>query len=74
MPQYDVIIIGGGCVGCSTAKHLAQYRNLDVALIEKEYLLTSHQSGRNSGVLHPGFNYESGSTKARFATEGTTRL
>jgi L-2-hydroxyglutarate oxidase len=74
MSHYDVIIIGGGCVGCSTAKHLAQHRNLDVALVEKEYHLASHQSDRNSGVLHPGFNYEPGSTKARFATEGTTRF
>lgn len=74
MSHYDVIIIGGGCVGCSTAKHLAQHRNLDVALVEKEYHLASHQSGRNSGVLHPGFNYEPGSTKARFATEGTARF
>lgn len=74
MPAYDVVIVGGGCVGCSTAKHLAEDRDLDVAVIEKEYHLAEHQSGRNSGVLHPGFNYEPGSTKARFATEGTRRM
>lgn len=74
MADYDVIVVGGGCVGCSTAKHLAEHRDLDVALVEKEYHLASHQSGRNSGVLHPGFNYEPGSIKARFATEGTARL
>jgi L-2-hydroxyglutarate oxidase LhgO len=74
MPEHDVIVVGGGCVGCSTAKHLAENRGLNVALVEKEFHLAQHQSGRNSGVLHPGFNYEPGSTKARFATEGTSRM
>lgn len=74
MPKHDIVIVGGGCVGCSTAKHLAEDRDLDIALVEKEHRLAAHQSGRNSGVLHPGFNYEPGSTKARFATEGTTRM
>lgn len=71
-PDHDVAIIGGGCVGCSIAKHLPD--SLDVCIIEKEYHLAEHQSGRNSGVLHPGFNYEPGSLKARFSTEGTARM
>jgi L-2-hydroxyglutarate oxidase len=70
-PDHDVAIIGGGCVGCSIAKHLT---SLDSCIIEKEYHLAEHQSGRNSGVLHPGFNYEPGSLKARFSTEGTDRM
>lgn len=74
MPKYDVVIVGGGCIGCSTAKHLAKNRDLDIAIIEKEHHLAAHQSGRNSGVLHPGFNYEPGSTKAHFATEGTAQM
>ncbi|WP_336037216.1 L-2-hydroxyglutarate oxidase [Halobacterium yunchengense] len=72
--MHDVTVVGGGCVGCSVAKHLAERSSLDVAVVEKEYHLAAHQSGRNSGVLHPGFNYEPGSLKARFATEGTRRL
>ncbi|PGF13925.1 L-2-hydroxyglutarate oxidase [Natrinema sp. CBA1119] len=71
---YDVAIVGGGCVGCSAAKHLAERSDLDICILEKEHHLAQHQSGRNSGVLHPGFNYEPGSLKARFATEGTARL
>jgi L-2-hydroxyglutarate oxidase LhgO len=74
MSQYDVAVVGGGCVGCSVAYHLAQRTSLNICVIEKEHHLAEHQSGRNSGVLHPGFNYPPGSLKARFATEGTQRM
>ena len=74
MPEYDVAIVGGGCVGCSVAYHLTEASSLDVCIVEKEHHLAEHQSGRNSGVLHPGFNYPPGSLKARFATEGTRRM
>ncbi|MFW6003345.1 MAG: L-2-hydroxyglutarate oxidase [Halanaeroarchaeum sp.] len=72
--DHDVLIVGGGVVGLSTSLHLARRTDLDVAVVEKEHHLASHQSGRNSGVLHPGFNYEPGSLKAQFATEGTSRM
>jgi L-2-hydroxyglutarate oxidase LhgO len=74
MVRYDVAVVGGGVVGCSAAKHLAERSALDVCVIEKEHRLGAHQSGRNSGVLHPGFNYPPGSRKAAFATEGTRRM
>jgi len=72
MTEHEVVVVGGGCVGVSTARHLAE-RGVDVAVVEKEYAVAQHQSGRNSGVLHPGFNYEPGTLKARFAVEGTRR-
>ncbi|NHN49496.1 L-2-hydroxyglutarate oxidase [Halostella sp. JP-L12] len=74
MMRHDVAVVGGGCVGLSVAKHVAEGTDLDAAVLEKEHHLAQHQSGRNSGVLHPGFNYPPGSKKARFATEGTRRM
>jgi len=74
MINHDIIIVGGGCIGCSIGKHLVEKTDNDVAVVEKEIHLAEHQSGRNSGVLHPGFNYPQGSLKARFATEGTRRM
>jgi len=74
MARYDIAIIGGGCVGCSIGYHLAEKTTQDICILEKEHHLAEHQSGRNSGVLHPGFNYPPGSMKADFATEGTRRM
>ncbi|GAD53823.1 L-2-hydroxyglutarate oxidase [Halarchaeum acidiphilum MH1-52-1] len=74
MVTHDITVVGGGCIGCSIARSLADRSDLDVAVVEKEHQLAAHQSGRNSGVLHPGFNYEPDSLKAQFATEGTARM
>ena len=55
---YDVIIIGGGIVGLSTAmKMSSEYPNLDIAVIEKEDGFAEHQTGHNSGVIHAGIYY-----------------
>ncbi len=70
---YDYIIIGGGIVGLSTALQLKQKQpNSRILLIEKEPALATHQTGRNSGVIHAGVYYEPGSLKAKFCREGLT--
>jgi L-2-hydroxyglutarate oxidase LhgO len=76
MHTYDIAIVGGGIFGSSVAKYLSQESDLDIALVEKEQHLAQHQSGRNSGTLHPGLalNLEPGTRKARFAIEGGRRL
>lgn len=43
----DVLVIGGGLIGCSTALHLAR-RGLTVRVIEKDYV-ARHASGVNAG-------------------------
>jgi L-2-hydroxyglutarate oxidase len=76
MTDHDIAIIGGGIFGISVAKHLAERSDHDICVVEKEYQLATHQSGRNSGVLHPGLalDLEPGSRKAEFAIEGSRRL
>ncbi|SAL04376.1 FAD dependent oxidoreductase [Caballeronia calidae] len=67
----DVIIIGGGIVGVSTAMQLTErFPWMKVVLLEKEGSLAVHQSGHNSGVIHAGVYYAPGSLKADFCRRG----
>lgn len=72
MGQYDIAIIGGGIYGCSIAKHLSDKSDYSVCVIEKEFHLGSHQSGRNSGTLTPGtvLNFEESKLMGHFAETG----
>ncbi|MBI4201103.1 MAG: NAD(P)/FAD-dependent oxidoreductase [Chloroflexi bacterium] len=69
MEQYDVAVIGGGVVGCAIARELSRFR-LKVALLEKEADVCRGTSGKNSAVVHTGFNVKTGSLKARLNVAG----
>ena len=61
----DFLVVGGGIVGLATAWQLMQqFPHSKITLLEKEARVGSHQSGRNSGVLHSGIYYKPGSLKA----------
>lgn len=71
----DVLVVGGGIVGLSTAYALTRARpGVGVLVVEKEQTLAAHQSGHNSGVIHSGVYYRPGSLKARYATGGAAEL
>ena len=70
MNEYDVVIIGAGAVGCAAARVLSKYK-LKTAVIEKEADLAFGTSGRNSGVVHAGFNNLPGTLKAEFCVKGS---
>ena len=61
---YDVIIIGGGVVGCMTARALSRY-HLNILLIEKEEDVGSGTSAANTALIHPGYDPVTGSLKAK---------
>ncbi|HJO59255.1 MAG TPA: NAD(P)/FAD-dependent oxidoreductase [SAR202 cluster bacterium] len=67
--QYDVIVIGGGVVGTAITRQLTRY-DLNVALIEKNSDVSRGTSGKNSGVVHTGFNVPTGSVKAELNVAG----
>jgi L-2-hydroxyglutarate oxidase LhgO len=69
--QFDLVIIGGGVVGLSTALHMLHtFPQLRLLLVEKEDRVARHQSGHNSGVIHSGIYYKPGSLKARLCVTG----
>ena len=73
--NFDVLIVGGGIVGCAVARQLVTSNpGLHVGLVEKERSLACHTSGRNSGVIHSGFNQAPGTLKAKFCVDGNARL
>jgi (S)-2-hydroxyglutarate dehydrogenase len=71
--SHDIIVIGGGIVGLAAAYKLS-LRSHRVVVLEKEAQVCSHQSGRNSGVLHSGIYYKPGSLKASTCVRGRKEL
>lgn len=59
----DIVIIGGGVMGASTAYHLAKFSDLDIVLLEKEEFFGLGATGRCAG----GVRYQ-------FATEINIKL
>jgi (S)-2-hydroxyglutarate dehydrogenase len=71
----DVLIVGGGIVGMSTAYAITKAApGTRVLVLEKEDDTARHQTGRNSGVIHSGIYYRPGSLKARFAVRGAAEM
>ena len=69
MDRVNVVIIGGGVVGCAIAHELSG-RIEDVFLLEQSPRLGMATSTRNSGVIHSGIYYPPEFLKARFCVEG----
>ncbi len=69
MEKYDVLVIGGGVIGSAIAREMSRYQ-LKIGVLEKNPDVCLEMSGRNSAVLHGGFAYEIGTTKAALCVEG----
>lgn len=65
----DVLIIGGGIVGCAIARECARY-DMSILLCEKEHDVALHASSRNDGMVHPGIDLIPGQVKRRYNMRG----
>lgn len=65
----DVLIVGGGIIGCAIARELSKW-NIDILLIDKEEDLAMHTSSRNDGMVHPGIQPHPGTQKALYNVKG----
>uniref|UniRef100_A0A6G1SAJ0 L-2-hydroxyglutarate dehydrogenase, mitochondrial n=1 Tax=Aceria tosichella TaxID=561515 RepID=A0A6G1SAJ0_9ACAR len=73
--RFDLTVIGGGIIGLATARQtLLRHPKLRVCVVEKETELASHQSKRNSGVVHCGIYYKKGSLKSKFCIKGSKMI
>lgn len=69
MDRANVVIIGGGIVGCAIAYALSS-RWDDAFVLEALPKVGMLTSTRNSGVIHSGIYYPPGSLKARHCVRG----
>ena len=69
MDRVNILIIGGGVVGCAIAEALSR-RWQDIFLVEQFPKFGMSTSSRNSGVIHSGIYYPTNSWKARHCVRG----
>lgn len=55
--DYDVLVLGGGIIGCAVAYELSKY-NLNIALIEKDYDIADDVSFISSAIVYDGVECE----------------
>lgn len=68
-------IVGGGILGLAAGRLIArEHPDASVVVLEKEREIATHQTARNSGVVHAGLYYEPGSLKARLCRRGVSLL
>ena len=71
--MYDVIIVGGGVIGCAIARALSRYQ-LKLCLLEREEDVCTGTTKANSAIVHAGFDAEPGSQKALFNVQGSRMM
>jgi glycerol-3-phosphate dehydrogenase len=70
---YDVVVVGGGVVGCAVAR-LLSHHDLDVAVLEAGPDIGAGTSKANTAILHTGFDATPGSSEARLVARGYALL
>ncbi len=68
----DIVIIGGGVVGCMIARALARYQ-LQTVVIEKEADIGMGASFANTAIIHAGYDPYPGTLKAEMNLLGNAR-
>ena len=71
--MYDVLIVGGGVIGCAIARELSRYQ-LKICLVEREEDVCTGTSKANSAIVHAGFDAKVGSKKAYFNVQGSRMM
>ena len=73
MKYFDAIVIGGGILGCFTARNLRRW-SISVCLLEKEGDVCTGITRANSAVVYPGYDNKPGSLKAEMTVRGNAHM
>ncbi len=71
--MYDVVIIGGGIIGCTLAKYLSRYSG-KFLLIERNDTIGGSIPPDIGAIVHAGFDVSPLSPAARYGVEGNALL
>lgn len=71
--SWDVAIVGAGVVGLACAARLSR-EGMRVLVLEREAKAGQGTSSRNSGVVHAGMYYPTGSLKAQLCVRGNAAM
>jgi glycerol-3-phosphate dehydrogenase len=69
MRYFDAAVIGGGILGCFTARNLRRW-NISTVLIERERDVCTGITRANSAIVYAGYDNKPGSLKAEMTVRG----
>ena len=73
MKQYDVVVLGGGVLGCMLARNLRRW-NITTLLLEKEEDVCKGITRANSAIVYAGYDNKPGSLKAELTVRGNANM
>ncbi len=73
MTMYDVIIIGAGVAGSSSARELSRYQ-VRACVLEKDEDVCCGTSKANSAIVHAGYDADEGSLMAKLNVQGNQMM
>jgi len=73
MKQCDVVVIGGGILGCMLARNLRRW-NITTLLLEKEDDVCKGITRANSAIVYAGYDNKPGSLKAELTVQGNANM
>ena len=73
MRKFDAVVIGGGVLGCMTARNLRRW-NISTLLLEKEDDICKGITRANSAIIYAGYDNKPGSLKAELTVRGNAGM
>ena len=73
MKRFDAVVIGGGVLGCFTARNLRRW-NISVLLLEQEADVCMGITRANSAIVYAGYDNKPGSRKAEMTVRGNANM